>query len=45
MAYLKPQQTVFFAQGNITAIVEKVAFRKYLSKPRLDKKTGKKTGK
>jgi len=42
MAYLKPQQTVFFAQGNITAIVEKVAFRKYLSKPRLDKKTGKK---
>ena len=40
MAYLKPDQTVFFAQGNITSIVEKVAFRKYLSKPRLDKKTG-----
>jgi len=40
MAYLKPKQTVFFAQGNITSIVEKVAFRKYLTKPRLDKKTG-----
>lgn len=40
MAYLKPDQTVFFAQGSITATVEKVAFRKYLSKPRLDKKTG-----
>jgi hypothetical protein len=40
MAYLKPDQTVFFAQGNITSIVEKVAFRKYLSKPLLDKKTG-----
>ena len=40
MAYLKPQQTVFFAQGNITSIVEKVAFRKYLTKPRIDKKTG-----
>jgi len=41
MAYLKPKQTVFFAQGNITSIVEKVAFRKYLTKPKLDKKTGK----
>ena len=41
MAYLKPQQTVFFAQGNITSIVEKVAFRKYLTKPKLDKETGK----
>jgi len=40
MAYLKPKQTVFFAQGNITSIIEKVAFRKYLTKPRLDKKTG-----
>ena len=40
MAYLKKDQTVFFAQGNITSIVEKVAFRKYLTKPRLDKKTG-----
>jgi len=40
MAYLKPKQTVFFAQGNITSIVEKVAFRKYLTKPRLDKNTG-----
>ena len=40
MAYLKPKQTVFFAQGNITSIVEKVAFRKYLTKPKLDKKTG-----
>tara|TARA_Y100001973_G_C5069488_1_gene266804 strand:- start:310 stop:720 length:411 start_codon:yes stop_codon:yes gene_type:complete len=40
MAYLKPNQTVFFAQGSITSIVEKVAFRKYLTKPRLDKKTG-----
>ena len=40
MAYLKPQQTVFFAQGNITSIIEKVAFRKYLTKPKLDKETG-----
>lgn len=40
MAYLKPDQTVFFAQGNITSTIEKVAFRKYLSKPKLDKKTG-----
>lgn len=40
MAYLKTDQTVYFAQGNITSIVEKVAFRKYLSKPRKDKKTG-----
>ena len=40
MAYLKPNQTVFFAQGNITSIVEKVAFRKYLTKPKLDKDTG-----
>jgi hypothetical protein len=40
MAYLKPKQAVFFAQGNITSIIEKVAFRKYLTKPRLDKKTG-----
>lgn len=40
MAYLKTEQTVFFAQGNITSIIEKVAFRKYLTKPRLDKKTG-----
>tara|TARA_Y100000593_G_scaffold71042_1_gene130407 strand:+ start:5727 stop:6131 length:405 start_codon:yes stop_codon:yes gene_type:complete len=40
MAYLKPKQTVFFAQGNITSIVEKVTFRRYLTKPRLDKKTG-----
>ena len=40
MAYLKKDQTVFFAEGNITSIVEKVAFRKYLTKPRLDKKTG-----
>tara|TARA_Y100000593_G_scaffold93619_1_gene189188 strand:- start:1506 stop:1910 length:405 start_codon:yes stop_codon:yes gene_type:complete len=42
MAYLKPNQTVFFAQGNITSIVEKVAFRKYLTKPKLDKETGEK---
>jgi hypothetical protein len=40
MAYLKKDQTVFFAEGNITSIVEKVAFRKYLSKPRKDKNTG-----
>ena len=40
MAYLKPQQTVFFAHGNITSIIEKVAFRKYLTKPKLDEKTG-----
>ena len=40
MAYLKPKQTVYFAQGNITSIIEKVAFRKYRTKPILDKKTG-----
>ena len=39
MAYLKKQQTVFFAQGNITSIVEKVAFRKYLGNY-TDKETG-----
>ncbi len=40
MAYLKSKQTVFFAQGNITSTIEKVAFRKYLTKPKLDNKTG-----
>ena len=40
MAYLKTNQTVYFAQGNITSIVEKVAYRSYLTKPRLDKETG-----
>ena len=39
MAYLKPKQTVFFAQGNITSTIEKVAFRKYLGKVK-DKETG-----
>ena len=39
MAYLKPQQTVFFAHGNITSIIEKVAFRKYRGKVK-DKETG-----
>jgi len=39
MAYLKPKQTVFFAQGNITSIIEKVAFRKYLGNY-TDKETG-----
>ena len=39
MAYLKPKQTVFFAQGNITSIIEKVAFRKYRGKVK-DKETG-----
>ena len=39
MAYLKPKQTVFFAQGNITSIVEKVAFRKYRGKVKY-KETG-----
>ena len=39
MAYLKPKQTVFFAEGNITSIVEKVAFRKYRGKTK-DKETG-----
>ena len=39
MAYLKPKQTVFFAQGNITSIVEKVAFSKYRGKVK-DKETG-----
>lgn len=42
MAYLKPKKTVYFAQGNITSIIEKVAFRKYLTKPKLDKETGEK---
>ena len=39
MAYLKKDQTVFFAEGNITSIVEKVAFRKYRGKAK-DKETG-----
>ena len=39
MAFLKPKQTVFFAQGNITSIIEKVAFRRYLGKSK-DKETG-----
>ena len=39
MAYLKKDQTVFFAEGNITSIVEKVAFRKYRGKVK-DKETG-----
>ena len=39
MAYLKPKQTVFFAQGNITSTIEKVAFRKYRGKTK-DKETG-----
>ena len=39
MAYLKPKQTVFFAHGNITSIIEKVAFRKYRGKVK-DKETG-----
>ena len=39
MAYLKPKQTVFFAQGNITSTIEKVAFRKYRGKVK-DKETG-----
>ena len=40
MAYLNPKQTVYFAQGNITSIIEKVAFRKYRTRPILDKETG-----
>ena len=39
MAYLKKDQTVFFAEGNITSVVEKVAFRKYRGKVK-DKETG-----
>ena len=39
MAYLKKDQTVFFAEGNITSIVERVAFRKYRGKVK-DKETG-----
>mgnify|MGYP001208885815 FL=1 len=39
MAYLKPKQTVYFAHGNITSVVEKVAFRKYLGKVK-DKENG-----
>ena len=39
MAYLKKDQTVFFAQGNVTSVVEKVAFRKYRGKVK-DKTTG-----
>ena len=40
MAYLKPKKTVYFAQGNITSIIEKVAYRTYYTKPMLDKETG-----
>ena len=43
MAYIKPQQNVFFANGGraITATITKIAFRKYWAKPYKDKKTGK----
>ena len=42
MAYLKPKQTVFFANNGrpIHSLIEKVAFRKYWGKKR-DKATGK----
>ena len=42
MAYIKPNMNVFFANGGkaITAVIEKIAFRKYWAKPYKDKKTG-----
>ena len=43
MAYIKPKMNVFFANGGkaITAVIDKIAFRKYWAKPYKDKKTGK----
>ena len=43
MAYIKPEQNIFFANGGraITATITKIAFRKYWAKPYKDKKTGK----
>ena len=43
MAYIKPKKNVFFANGGkaITAVIDKIAFRKYWAKPYKDKKTGK----
>lgn len=39
MAYLKKDDTIFFADGNITSFVKKVAFRKYRKRVK-DKETG-----
>ncbi len=43
MAYIKADMNVFFANNGkpITAVVDKVSFRKYWAKPYKDKKTGK----
>ena len=43
MAYIKPKMNVFFANGGkaITAVIDKIAFRKYWAKPYKDSKTGK----
>ena len=42
MAYIKPKMNVFFANGGkaITAVIDKIAFRKYMTKPYKDPKTG-----
>ena len=42
MAYIKPKQNIFFANGGkaITATITKIAFRKYMTKPYKDPKTG-----
>lgn len=42
MAYIKPNMNVFFANGgqSITATVDKISFRKYMTKPYKDSKTG-----
>lgn len=42
MAYIKPKMNVFFANGGkaITAVIDKIAFRKYWAKPYKDKNTG-----
>ena len=40
MAYIKPKMNVFFANGGkaITAVIDKIAFRKYWAKPYKDKR-------
>ena len=42
MAYIKPKMNVFFANSGkaITATIDKIAFRKYMTKPYKDPKTG-----
>ena len=38
MAYIKPKMNVFFANSGkaITAVIDKIAFRKYMTKPYKD---------